>query len=86
MGAGSFNPSGGTGTIGGEAYSYSPVSQSTSNNAVSSNAPMPQQGGTSQNGTLNTLPLANGGGGLIANTPNQIGNTLYPPTALLDVD
>jgi len=38
MGAGSFNPSGGTGTIGGEAYSYSPVSQSTSN------APMPQQG------------------------------------------
>ena len=43
MGAGSFNPSGGTGTIGGEAYSYSPVSQSTSNNAVSSNAPMPQQ-------------------------------------------
>ena len=110
MGAGSFNPNGGTGTIGGEAYSYSPVSQSTSNNAVSSNAPMPQQGGTSQNGnfsdiydpygTLNTLPLANGasnpyqgyvnatssttpnsGGGLIANTPNQIGNTLYPPTA-----
>ena len=43
MGAGSFNPNGGTGTIGGEAYSYSPVSQSTSNNAVSSNAPMPQQ-------------------------------------------
>ena len=36
-------------------------------------------------GSLNTLPLANGasnsGGGLIANTPNQIGNTLYPPTA-----
>ena len=43
MGAGSFNPSGGTGTIGGTSYSYSPVSQSTSNNAVSSNAPMPQQ-------------------------------------------
>ena len=59
MGAGSFNPNGGTGTIGGEAYSYSPVSQSTSNNAVSSNAPMPQQnapmpqqGGTSQNGNF----------------------------------
>ena len=43
MGAGSFNPSGGTGTIGGEAYSYSPVAQSTANNAVSNNAPMSQQ-------------------------------------------
>ena len=39
MGAGSFNPNGGTGTIGGTSYSYSPVSQSTSNNAVPTVSP-----------------------------------------------
>jgi hypothetical protein len=33
MGAGSFNPNGGTGTVGGEAYTYSPVNQTTDNNA-----------------------------------------------------
>jgi len=36
--------------------------------------------GNSTPALMNTLPVANGGG-LIANTPNQIGNTLYPPTA-----
>ena len=56
MGAGSFNPSGGTGTIGGEAYSYSPVSQSTSNNAVSSNAPMPQQNAPVVDAGFNMTP------------------------------
>jgi len=34
MGAGSFNPNGGTGTVGGESYTYAPVGQTTANNAM----------------------------------------------------
>ena len=56
-----------------------PVGQTTANNAVSSNAPMPQQGVTSQNGTLNTLPLATPTGNLPIIPETPTGNLPITP-------
>jgi hypothetical protein len=66
MGAGSFNPSGGTGTIGGESYTYAPVGKTTANNSMQPIQTVSPGMGVNPDGSYDYgTPVPQGGAGMV---------------------